>query len=43
MIKIREIYLKNKKFHQIVKVKQVDDCKISINFRKKISIEAKKL
>ena len=35
MIKIRETYLKNEKFQRIINIKQIDDRKISINFRKK--------
>ena len=41
MIKIRETYLKNKKFQRIINVKQVDDRKISIDFRKKYQLKLK--
>ena len=37
MIRIREIYLKDEKFQRIIYVKQVDNRKISIDFRKKIN------
>ena len=35
IIKICKIYLKNEKFQRIINIKQVDDRKISIDFKKK--------
>ena len=41
MIKIHETYLKNKKFQRIINVKQVNNRKISIDFRKKYQLKLK--
>ena len=39
MIKIRETYSKNEKFQRIINVKQINDCKISVDFRKKYQLK----
>ena len=41
MIKIRETYSENEKFQRIINVKQADDRKISIDFRKKYQLKLK--
>ena len=39
MIKIRETYSENEKFQRIINVKQINDCKISVDFRKKYQLK----
>ena len=41
IIKIRETYLKNEKFQRIINVKQIDNCKLSIDLRKKYQLKLK--
>ena len=41
MNKIREIYLKNKKFQRIINVKKIKKRKVSIDFRKNYSLKLK--
>ena len=41
MIRIRETYSEDEKFQQIINVKQVDDRKISVDFRKKYQLKLK--
>ena len=41
MIKIRKTYSKNEKFQRIINIKQVDDRKISVDFRKEYQLKLK--
>ena len=41
MSKIREIHLKNERFQRIINVKKIEECKISIDFKKNYSLKLK--